>query len=127
MMERKGLGIVQKVAESVIRPMVVELLDKYSGGSNCVELKKAIILNWDLYQIWLDNYRNEGVQGPEDARKWTAMAPSARGLLTPDNVRKWLLLEKKFDILRTIDTTYGGKDWFERTINKFREELWKGC
>ncbi len=126
-MERKGLGIVQRVAESVIRPMVVDLLDKYSGGCNCVELRKAIILNWDLYQIWLDNYQNEGVQGPEDARKWTAMAPSAKDLLTTDNVRKWLLLEKKFDILRTIDTTYGGKDWFDRTIKKFREELWKGC
>jgi len=119
----KRRGILDSIAESIIRPIVVGYLDRYSQDLN--GLRTAIWMNIDIYQLWCDNYENEGIKGPDFARGFTRMAPKAKNLLTTENVRKWLIMEEKFEIIQVIDSTAGGREWFDGTITKFREELWR--
>ena len=119
----KKPGLANRIAEPFIRPMVVSILDRYS--QDLEGLKGAILLNMDIYQLWEDKCEEEGVTSPEQARQWTRMAPDAKDLLTAQNVRIWLMREKKFGIINTIDSTAGGNEWLERTLKRFRDELWR--
>lgn len=116
-------GITNKIAESVVPPIVVGAIAKYKGDG-CRNLKMVIALDTDIYELWVQNAQNEGIYDLDTARRYAGMAKDAKNLLTVSNVRQWLFQEGQADIVRTIDETPGGTDWLERTLNKFKEGLW---
>jgi hypothetical protein len=116
-------GITNKIAESVVPPIVVGAIAKYKG-EGCRNLKLAIALDTDIFQLWVNNARDEGIYDLETARHYAGMAPDAKNLLTMSNIRKWLMQEGQCDIVRVIDDTPGGNDWLERILERFKEGLW---
>lgn len=117
-------GIGDKIAEHVIPGMVCGYLRQYAG-QNCQNLKVAICLNMDIFDLWVQNAEKEGIRTLADVQNMTRKAPKARNLVTTTNVRKWLLEEGMTDIIKTVDTTPGGTQWFEWTVMRFREGLWE--
>lgn len=116
-------GITNKIAESVVPTLVVDTIARYKG-EGCRNLKLAIALDTDIFQLWVENAENEGIYDLETARRYAGMAKDARKLLTMSNVRQWLLQQGQADIVRVIDATPGGNDWLERTLEKFKIGLW---
>jgi hypothetical protein len=115
--------LTNAVAEAIIPGLVTSAICKYAGDG-CCNLKTAILLDIDVFQLWVENAEQEGVTGVDEARKWARMAPSSKNLLTTTNVRKWFMEKGMFDVIRTIDGTPGGTEWFEKTLMAFRRGLW---
>lgn len=113
----------EKIGTPFLRSLVVGYFQKYAGPEG-KDLKKAILLDIDLWQLWCDNYECEGVYSPEQARAWAKMFPSGRNLLTVPNLRLWLQDEGCTDILHVLNTTPGADSWVRWTLNNFAKGLW---
>jgi hypothetical protein len=121
------LGLLGKLGDTignaVLPGMVVDIFRKYKGP-DCKDLRTGILINVDLWRLWEINAEQYGEMTPEKARDYAGMFPNGKQMLTCENLRKWLLQEREWDIVRTIDSTPGGQAWLERTIERFREGLW---
>jgi hypothetical protein len=120
MLEKLG----NAVAEAVIPGMVTSAICNYAGDG-CCNLKTAILLDIDVFQLWVENAEQEGITDLQSARKYARMAPSGKNLLTVSNVRRWFLEKGMTDVIRIIDGTPGGTEWFDKTIQAFRKGLWE--
>lgn len=117
-------GVTSKIAEPIIRRIVVNEITRWAGprGDGLIG---AICMNKDIFQLWVDKGAEEGVEyGLEDARGWAAKAPQAYKLLTSTNIKKWLSMNDCQHLVRVIEQTYGGDEWLDWTINRFRVGLW---
>ena len=111
------------IGNAILPGMVVDVFRRYKG-EGCKDLRTGILINVDLWRVWEVNAEQCGEMTPDQARKYASMFPDGRNLLNCENLRKWLLQEREWDIVRTIDSTPGGQDWLERTIARFRDGLW---
>lgn len=125
--KEKKPGVWDKVsaafAEPVIQTMVVEQITRYAGPKGD-GLKIAICLNKDIYQLWIEEGEREGIPGLDEARRWTARAPTAWKFLTPDNIKRWLDEQGWHIYVDVIERTSGGDEWLDWTCKRFREGLW---
>ncbi len=103
--------------------MLCGYFKRYSGPQ-CVNLRKAIVNNIDIYQLWLDNARRERVWDLEEARRWTRLFPEVQNMVTPQRVKKWLKEQGLHDIVRTVENTSGGNEWLAWQVSRFRSGLW---
>lgn len=120
-------GFKQTAYEAVLPSVVVPLFRQYAG-QGCKDLKIAILLNVDLYQIWVANAeaekkRNPRLWTPDEVRNVASRFRDAKGLITVENVRKWLKDQGCQDILLTVDTTPGGRAWLDKQVSRFKMEL----
>jgi hypothetical protein len=116
--------VTASIAEPVMQTMVVDQITRYAGP-NGDGLRIAICLNRDIYQMWVDNWEKEGLESPDEARKWTQRAPTAWRLLTPVNVKRWLDEQHCQHLVEIIERTTGGEAWLEWTCKRFRDGLWR--
>ncbi|MGE5379308.1 MAG: hypothetical protein ACM3L5_00370 [Candidatus Saccharibacteria bacterium] len=98
-------------------------LKRYSGPG-CTNLRTAINQNVDIYKLWVENAKAEGVRGPREVRHWTRMFPHVERMMTPQNVKRWLREQGMENIARTVETTEGGEKWLEWQVGRFRTGLW---
>jgi hypothetical protein len=117
-------GLTAAIAEPIMQTMVVDQIKRYAGPRG-EGLRIAICLNKDIYQLWVDNADAEGIQGIDQARTWTRRAPTAKNLLTSENVKEWLRCQKCSHLISIIETTPGGNAWLEWTVRRFRDGLWE--
>lgn len=121
------MGILDKMTEKVgtafLRSLVVGYFKRYAGDG-AKNLRTAIVLQMDLWQMWCANYECEGLYGPEQAKAWAKMYPSGKNLLTVPNLRLWLEDEGCREILYTLDNTPGADEWLRWTLNNFAKGLW---
>jgi len=117
------MGLFSGISEGVVSSILCGYFRKYAGP-DCTDLRVAIDRNIDLYQLWVDNARAEGVRGPKEVRTWTRMFPDVQYMVTTQNVKRWLREQGLDDIARTVETTRGGDKWLEWQIQRFRAGLW---
>lgn len=117
------MGILSGISEGVVSSVLCGYLKKYAGPG-CADLRVAICQNVDLYQLWVENARAEGVRGPKDVRSWTRMFPKVQYMMTTKNVKRWLREQGLDNIARTVESTEGGEQWLEWQVERFRTGLW---
>lgn len=117
------MGILTSIGESFVSSIVCDYLKKYSGP-HCVNLKTAIAQNVDVYQLWIDNAKREGVHTLNDARVWSQRFPKVQYMVTAPNVKRWLAERDLREIVRTVETTEGGEAWLKWQLERFRGGLW---
>ncbi len=79
------MGIFSGISEGVVASILCGHFKKYAGP-DCADLRLAIGQNIDLYQLWVDNARAEGIRGPREVRSWARMFPKVQNLMTPKNM-----------------------------------------
>ncbi len=117
------MGLFSGISEGVVSSILCGYLKKYAGPGGS-DLKLAINKNVDLYQLWVENARAEGVRGPREVRTWTRMFPKVQYMMTPQNVKRWLREQGLEHIARTVETTEGGEKWLAWQVERFRTGLW---
>ena len=117
------MGILSGISEGVVSSILCGHLKKYAGPG-CADLRLAISQNIDLYQLWVENARAEGVRGPREVRSWTRMFPKVQYMMTTKNVKRWLREQGLESIVRTVESTEGGDQWLEKQLARFRAGLW---
>jgi hypothetical protein len=120
------MGLFSSLSEGMVSSILCGYLRKYSGP-NCTNLRTAIDQNVDLYKLWAENARAEGVRGPREVRQWTRMFPRVQYMMTAPNVKRWLREQGMENIARTVETTKGGDECLEWQVGRFRTELWGGA
>jgi hypothetical protein len=115
--------MTEKIGTPFLRSLVVGYFQRYAGP-DAKDLRTAIILDIDIWQLWCDNCESEGIYTPEQARAWAKMFPSGRNLLTVTNLKLWLQEENCQDILRILDKTAGSDEWLRFTLKNFTKGLW---
>ncbi|WP_019177273.1 hypothetical protein [Methanomassiliicoccus luminyensis] len=116
------MGILSGISEGIVSNIVCGHFRKYAGP-RCCNLKRAIYDDVDLFQLWVDNAPREGVHGLREARQWTRGFPKVQYMLTPDNVKRWLMEQGMRDIVCTVESTEGGEEWLDWQIRRFRTGL----
>jgi hypothetical protein len=117
------MGLFSHLSEGVVSGIVCDYFDKYSGPQ-CTNLQKAITTNVDIYQLWVDNARKEGIHDLNKARQWTHMFPKVQYMVTPLNVKRWLREQGLTKIIKTVESTDGGEEWLAWQVGRFRKGLW---
>ena len=117
------MGIFSSLSEGMVSSILCSYLRRYSGPG-CANLRTAISQNIDIYQLWVENARAEGVRGPGEVRQWARMFPHVQRMMTTQNVKRWLREQGLGNIARTVETTEGGEAWLEWQIGRFRTGLW---
>jgi len=113
----------EKVGTAFLSSMIVGSISKYAGD-DCKHLRAAIALNLDIFDMWCKKYEEEGLYGPDQARRWAAMFPSGKNLLTVSNVRIWLNEQECSHIVQALNTIPGGDKWLAWTLDNFKKGLW---
>ena len=109
------MGILSSIGEGVVSSIVCDYLKKYSGPK-CSNLKLAISQNVDVYQLWIDNAKKEGIHGINDARVWSRRFPEIGTRSPARTVKRWLMDRDLREIVRTVETTEGGEAWLKWQI-----------
>jgi len=117
------MGIMSGFTEAVVSNILCNYFKRYAGPQ-CSNLHEAIVNNVDIYQLWIENARREGVWDLREAKRWTRMFPEVRRMVTPQTVKRWLREQGLHDIVRTVEGTGGGDDWLAWQVNRFRTGLW---
>jgi hypothetical protein len=117
------MGIFSGISQGVVSASLCGHFKRHAGP-DCADLRSAICQNVDLYQLWVDNARAEGIRGPREVRSWARMFPKVQKLMTPKNVKRWLREQGLSNIARTVETTEGGEQWLEWQLDRFRVGLW---
>lgn len=114
----------EKIGTAFLSSIVVGAISKYAGD-DCKNLRTAIALNIDIFDLWVKNYENEGLYGPDEARRWASMFPSGKNLLTASNVRIWMNEQGCSHVVEALNTIPGGDKWLRQTLDSFKRGLWE--
>jgi hypothetical protein len=114
------MGLIEVMAERVIRSKLVPLVRQYSGDGYR-QLKLCILLNIDL----LAAFKGQGGVGGvsyDQVRALTRKFPSVQKVVTVENLRRWLE-EDCPEAVAVIDRAPGGWLYMQMLIDRVRREF----
>lgn len=116
-------SVIEAIAKAVLPSIICPML-RDTAGSECRNLKRAILLNEDLLSAYI--HADDGSPtGYSNAKRIARQYPFIADIINADSIIQWLKDENMLEIVSTIENTAGGRYWLEEQVERFKSDLFE--